>query len=61
MDQWAFENKIKLDFIRPGKPQENGFIESFDGKFRDECLNEHWFLSLEDARRTIEEWRIDYN
>ena len=61
MDQWAFENKIKLDFIRPGKPQENGFIESFNGKFRDECLNEHWFLSLEDARRTIEEWRIDYN
>jgi len=61
MDQWAFENKIKLDFIRPGKPQENGFIESFNGKFRDECLNEHWFLSLEDARRTIEDWRIDYN
>ncbi len=61
MDQWAFENKIKLDFIRPGKPQENGFIESFNGKFRDECLNEHWFLSLEDIRRTIEEWRIDYN
>lgn len=61
MDQWAHENKIKLDFIRPGKPQENGFIESFNGKFRDECLNEHWFLSLEDARRTIEEWRIDYN
>ncbi len=61
MDQWAFENKIRLDFIRPGKPQENGFIESFNGKFRDECLNEHWFLSLEDARRTIEEWRIDYN
>jgi putative transposase len=61
MDQWAFENKIKLDFIRPGKPQENGFIESFNGKFRDECLNEYWFLSLEDVRRTIEEWRIDYN
>jgi len=61
MDQWAFENKIKLDFIRPGKPQENAFIESFNGKFRDECLNEHWFLSLEEARRTIEEWRIDYN
>lgn len=61
MDQWAFENKIKIEFIRPGKPQENGFIESFNGKFRDECLNEHWFLSLEDARRTIEEWRIDYN
>lgn len=61
MDQWAFNNKIKLDFINPGKPQENGFIESFNGKFRDECLSEHWFLSLEDARWTIEEWRIDYN
>ena len=61
MDSWAFENKIKLDFIRPGKPQENGFIESFNGKFRSECLDENWFLSLEDARRTIEEWRIDYN
>lgn len=61
MDQWAFENQIKLDFIRPGKPQENGFIESFNGKFRSECLDEHWFLSLEDIRRTIEEWRIDYN
>lgn len=61
MDQWAHENNIKLDFIRPGKPIENAFIESFNGKFRDECLNEHWFLSLEDIRRTIEEWRIDYN
>ena len=61
MDQWAHEKGIKLDFIRPGKPNENAFIESFNGKFRDECLNENWFLSLEDARRTIEEWRIDYN
>jgi len=61
MDQWAHDRGIKLDFIRPGKPQENGFIESFNGKLRDECLNENWFLSLEDVRRTIEEWRIDYN
>ena len=61
MDTWAFENGIKLDFIRPGKPNENAFIESFNGKLRDECLNENWFVSLEDARRTIEEWRIDYN
>lgn len=61
MDQWAHEKGIKLDFIRPGKPNENAFIESFNGKFRDECLNENWFVSLEDARRTIEEWRIDYN
>lgn len=61
MDAWAFENKIKLNFINPGKPNENAFIESFNGKFRDECLDENWFLSLEDARRTIEEWRMDYN
>lgn len=61
MDQWAHAKQIKLDFIRPGKPNENAFIESFNGKFRNECLNENWFLSLEDARRTIEEWRIDYN
>lgn len=61
MDQWAHAKQIKLDFIRPGKPNENAFIESFNGKFRNECLNENWFLSLEDARRTIEEWRVDYN
>lgn len=61
MDLWAFERGIKLDFIRPGKPNENAFIESFNGKFRDECLSEHWFLSIEDVRKTIEEWRIDYN
>lgn len=61
VDQWAHENKVKLDFIRPGKPNENAFIESFNGKIRDECLNENWFNSLEDARRTIEEWRNDYN
>ncbi len=61
MDAWAHQNNVKLDFIRPGKPNENAFIESFNGKFRDECLNENWFISLEDVRRTIEEWRIDYN
>lgn len=61
MDAWAHQNKVKLDFISPGKPNENAFIESFNGKFRDECLNENWFVSLEDVRRTIEEWRIDYN
>ena len=61
MDTWAFERGIKLDFIRPGKPNENAFIESFNGKLRDECLNENWFVSLEEVRRTIEEWRIDYN
>jgi putative transposase len=61
LDQWAYERGVHLHFIDPGKPQQNGFIESFNGKFRDECLNEHWFLSLADARRIIEDWRIDYN
>jgi len=61
LDQWAYERGVRLHFIDPGKPQQNGFIESFNGKFRDECLNEHWFLSLADARRIIEDWRIDYN
>ena len=61
MDQWAYEHKVKLHFITPGRPMENGYIESFHGKFREECLNEHWFLTLDDARETIESWRIDYN
>lgn len=61
LDAWAYGNNVKLDFIRPGKPVENAFIESFNGKFRDECLNENWFISLEDARQTIEAWRMDYN
>jgi len=61
LDQWAYERGVRLHFIDPGQPQQNGFIESFNGKFRDECLNEHWFLSLADARRIIEDWRIDYN
>ncbi len=60
-DQWAYENKLTLHFITPGRPMENGYIESFHGKFREECLNEHWFLTLDDARETIESWRIDYN
>lgn len=55
MDQWAHQNNIKLSFIRPCKPVENAFIESFNGKFKEECLNKNWFLSLEDARRTIAE------
>jgi len=61
LDEWAYRNNVKLDFIRPGKPVENAFIESFNGKFRDECLNDNWFLSLEDARKIIEAWRLDYN
>jgi putative transposase len=61
LHQWAHENKVTLHFTTPGRPMENGFIESFHGKFREECLNEHWFLTLDDARETIESWRIDYN
>ena len=61
LDAWAYERGIQLDFIRPGKPIENCFVESFNGKFRDECLNQHWFVSLRDARLEIEAWRQDYN
>ncbi|WP_034636563.1 integrase core domain-containing protein, partial [Chitinivibrio alkaliphilus] len=53
--------KQKHHFIEPGKPMQNGHCESFNGLFRDECLNEHWFTSLKEARKIIEEWRIDYN
>jgi putative transposase len=61
LDQWAYRSSVQLSFIRPGKPNENAYIESFNGKFRDECLNEHWFISLAHARRVIEAWRIEYN
>ena len=61
LDAWAYQRGVKLAFIRPGRPVENAYIESFNGRFRDECLNENWFLSLEHARRIIEKWRIDYN
>ena len=61
MDRWAYENNVVLDFSRPGKPTDNAFVESFNGSFRDECLNIHWFLSLDDAREKIEAWRRDYN
>ena len=61
MDLWAYLNEVKLDFSRPGKPTDNAFIESFNGKFRAECLNENGFLSLADARDKIEPWRVDYN
>jgi len=61
LDTWAYQRGIKLNFIRPGKPVDNSFIESFNGRFRDECLNDHWFVSLDEARKIIDSWRIDYN
>lgn len=61
LDNWAYQRGVRLSFIRPGKPGDNPFIESFNGRVRDECLNENWFTSLEQARRIIEDWRMDYN
>jgi putative transposase len=61
LDAWAYARGVTLRFIRPGKPIENAYVESFNGKFRDECLNEHWFVSLADAKAVIEAWRVDYN
>jgi putative transposase len=61
LDKWAYESGVTLDFSRPGKPTDNPFVESFNGSFRDECLNTNWFMSLDDARRKIETWRQDYN
>jgi putative transposase len=58
---WAIEHHVRHLLIEPGKPMQNGYIESFNGKFRDECLNEHWFTDLQDARDKIEAWRVDYN
>ena len=58
---WTQRRGVRLQFIRPGKPVENAFVESFTGRFRDECSNEQWFLSLPDARDLIECWRRDYN
>jgi len=61
VDAWAHQRHVQLRFIRPGKPVENAFVESFNGKCRDECLNEHLFISIEEARRCLEQWRLDYN
>ena len=61
LDLWAYHKGVILDFSRPGKPTDNSFIESFNGKFRAECLNTHWFMNLDDARSKMEEWRRDYN
>jgi len=61
LDEWAYRKGVMLNFIRPGKPIENAYAESFIGRLRDECLNESWFISLKHARDIIESWRIDYN
>ena len=61
MDLWAYTNGVALDFSRRGKPTDNAAIESFNGRFREECLNVHWFASIEDAQAKIDAWRWDYN
>lgn len=61
MDRWAYERGVELDFSRPGTPTDNAKVESFNGRFRQECLNMHWFLSLDDAKSKIEAWRRYYN
>jgi putative transposase len=61
LDRWAYDQHVTLDFPRPGKPTDNPYIESFNGSFRDKCLNVHWFLSLADAQEKIEHWRQEYN
>ena len=61
LDQWAYEHGIRWHYIQPGRPMENGYVESFNGRLRDECLNENWFGDLAEARETIEAWRQDYN
>lgn len=61
LDKWAYEHGVTMDFSRPEKPTDNPFIESFNGSLRDECLNIHWFLSLEDAQDKLDNWRWEYN
>jgi putative transposase len=61
LEDWAYQRGVQLDFIRPGKPVENAYIESFNGRLRDECLNVHQFTSIDDAKAKIEAWRVDYN
>lgn len=61
LDLWAYANEVELDFSRPGKPTDNALIESFNGRFRQECLNQEWFLSIEDAQAKVDAWCLDYN
>ena len=61
MDLWAYQNGVRMAFSRPGKPTDNAFVESFNGTFRSECLNAHWFTSLTEAQEIVETWRREYN
>jgi putative transposase len=61
LDQWVYEHGVELRLIQPGKPTQNGFTESFNGRFRDECLNEHGFRGIVHARKIVNDWRQDYN
>jgi putative transposase len=61
LDYWAYWNRVKLDFSRPGKPTDNAHIEAFDGSFRRECLSQHWFADLEEARSILHHWKDEYN
>lgn len=61
LDLWAYHHGVQIDFSRPGKSMDNCFIETFNGSLRDECLNVHWFESMEEAKERIEAWRVDYN
>ena len=61
MDLWAYQNGVGIAFSRPGKPTDNAFVESFNGSFRAECLNAHWFASLTETRQIVETWRREYN
>ena len=61
LDAWAYRHRVQLEFSRPGKPTDNAYVESFNGHFRAECLDQHWFESVEEARHMIEAWRVEYN
>ncbi len=61
VDRWAYHHKVRIDYSRPGKPTDNAFVGSFNGTFRDECLNAHWFELINDARAVVGSWRVEYN
>jgi putative transposase len=61
LDAWTYRNRVTLEFLRPGKPTDNAYVESFNGHFREECLNQHWFETLAEAREAIEGWWVEYN